>query len=253
MKAIGVHREQKLAGKPGSDQRILSLVGKELEKKNFQVELKKPDELTGNEEADLVFTMARSREARGKIHKIGYGKTVVVNKPEAVGDSLNRKLSYERLEEAGVRIPKTTIKSLEDLSFKDIHGKSILKRADRHEQWFIINNEKEFKDALEFYSYQSARKIAVQEFIPGDHVKFYVIGKKMVSPTGNIGELRKQALLAGKATDLEVYGGDFIVSDKPFLVDVNDWPSFGSVEGYAQEEAATTIAEYLAQKLEQTQ
>jgi len=251
MKAIGVFRERTLAGKPESDERILKLVGMELAGKGFEVELKSAEDVEGSEETDLVFTMARSEETREKIQEIERRGAIVVNSPKSVGDSLNRELSYKRLAEAGADIPKTNVKPIGRISFKDLQGRNILKRADRHEEWFVISDEKELEAAVKFYKNRDAKRIAIQEFVHGEHVKYYVIGRKVILPEGTerfVKEMKRHALIAGKATGLEIYGGDFILAEKPFLVDVNDWPSFGSVKGYTQEEAAKEICRYLAAK-----
>jgi glutathione synthase/RimK-type ligase-like ATP-grasp enzyme len=252
MNVIGVYRERELAGKPESDDRILNLVGKELSGKRAKVELKGAEALTGKEKADLVFTMARTKDAHEKIRSIEKRGAIVVNKPDSVADSLNRELAYKKLSQEGAKIPKTVVKPFEKISAKDLYWKSVLKRADRHEHWFVINNEMEFANALEFYEKQGIKRMVVQEFVSGDHVKYYAIGKKVIFPKGTssgIKEMEKQALIAGKALGLEVYGGDFIMAEEPFLVDVNDWPSFGSISGYSQEEAAKEIARYLLEKV----
>ncbi|MCD4740534.1 hypothetical protein K8R43_05085 [archaeon] len=254
MKAIGIHREQDFAGNPEGDERILTLVGEELEREKVQVELKHPVEVTGKEKADLVFTMARSESTRQKISEIEKNGAIVVNNPKAIGESLNRELSYQRLKQAGARIPETYTKNISELTFEELNGHKFLKRADRHEQWFDVSTKPEFKAAMAFYKNHEAERVVVQKFIPGEHIKFYVIGNRAIFPEGtkNLTELAKQSIYGGKACGLEIYGGDFIVNEQAYLVDLNDWPSFGSVQGYTQEEAAKTIAEYLAQKLKQT-
>ena len=251
MKALGIFRETVLAGKPGSDERILRLTGQELTEKGFQVELKHPQELRGDEGAGLVFTMARKEKTRKKIKKIQENGALTVNTPDSVKTSLNRELSYQLLEKTGARIPETRIVKLSELNEECLFDRTVLKRADRHEQWFIIKDNQELEKARDFYRDKNAERIAVQKFIEGEHVKYYAIGEKVIlaPKTREAEKIRNQAILGGKALDLEVYGGDFILTDRPYLVDVNDWPSFGSIKGYSQEEAAKSIADYMAQKV----
>lgn len=250
-KAIGIYREIKLAGKPGSDQKILDLVAEELRKKDFEVQTVFPDQFDNNVEVDLIFTMARGES----INQILMSKSVfTLNSPQSIRFSFDRKGTYKKMIEMGANIPETNFYNINDLNFSIINKKSILKPANRHEFWFVVENEEDFNKAIEEYKKEGIEEIVIQDFIEGDHVKYYVIDEEVILPIGIennfseniINQIKEQAILTGKVTGLKIFGGDFIVTqDNAFCVDANDWPSFGSIEGTTQEESAIKIANFI--------
>lgn len=256
-KAIGIYREIKLAGKPGADQRILELTAEELKKRDFQVLTKKPEDFKKEERADLIFTMARGKEINELLIEKEKEGVFVINSPEAIRFPFNRKLSYQKMKELRANVPETKAIKIEDIKFSDLQGKSILKPSTRHELWFVIENEDDFKKAIEEYKKENVKEILIQEFIEGKHIKYYAIGKEIILPKDIeneisqeiIEEIKKQALLAGKATGLLIFGGDFMVKENiPYCVDANDWPSMSSIEGFTQEKAAVKIANLIKEE-----
>jgi len=250
-KAIGIYREFKLAGKPGKDQKILDLTGQELRKRGFEVLLKEPKDFSEQESPDLIFTMARGEEINEILIEKQRQGVFVINSPEAIRFSFNRKLIYQKMTEAGANLPRTKAVKVENINFSDLKGKSILKPSDRHEFWSIIDNEDAFEKAIQDYKSQNIKEVIVQKFIKGRHIKYYVIGEEVILPKNTereipsevIQKIKKQALLVGRITRLKIFGGDFIVEGEvPFCVDVNDWPSMASIEGFNQEEAAFKTA-----------
>jgi len=250
-KAIGIYREFKLAGKPGKDQKILDLTAQELRKRGFKVLLKEPKDFSEQESPDLIFTMARGEEINEILIEKQRQGVFVINSPEAIRFSFNRKLIYQKMTEAGANLPRTKAVKVENINFSDLKGKSILKPSDRHEFWSIIDNEDAFEKAIQDYKSQNIKEVIVQKFIKGRHIKYYVIGEEVILPKNTereipsevIQKIKKQALLVGRITRLKIFGGDFIVEGEvPFCVDVNDWPSMASIEGFNQEEAAFKTA-----------
>ena len=257
IKTIGIYRETKLAGNPGADQRIIDLTAKELEKKDFEISIKKPEDFSSAEEVALVFNMARDKGINELLSEKENSGVFVINSPEAIRFSFNRKLTYQKMKEVGANIPETKIIKTEEIKFSDLGRKSILKPANRHEFWFIVENEDDFSKAIEEYRKNNIEEIVIQKFVEGKHVKYYVTGKEVVLPKGieeensakTIEEIKRQALLTGQLTGLKIFGGDFIIGEGiPFCVDANDWPSMGSIEGFTQEEAAVKIADLIEEE-----
>jgi len=256
-KAIGIYREIKLAGKPGPDQRILDLTAEELKKQGFDVLTKKPEDFLEEENPDLIFTMARGEEINKILAKKEEEGVFIINSPYAIYFSFNRKLTYQKMKEWGTNVPEIKIMKIEDVKFSDLKGKSILKPSNRHEFWFVVQNENDFEKAIEEYKKKNIKEIIIQEFIEGKHIKYYSIGQEVILPKNTeneisqeaIKEIKKQSLLTGKATGLKIFGGDFIVKNNiPFCVDANDWPSMGSIEGFTQEAAASKIADLIKEE-----
>ena len=250
-KAIGIYREFKLAGKPGKDQKILDLTAQELRKKGFEVLLREPNDFSEQEDPDLIFTMARGRKVSEILIEKERQGVFVINSPGAIRFSFNRKLTYQKMIEAGVNLPRTKAVKVGNINFSDLEGKSVLKPSDRHGFWFIIDNEDAFEKAIQDYKNKNIEEIIIQKFIEGRHIKYYVIGEEVILPENIereissevVQKIKKQALLAGQITGLKIFGGDFIVKgEASFCVDVNDWPSMASIEGFEQEGAAVKIA-----------
>ena len=82
-KAIGIYRELKLAGKPGSDQRILDLTAQELTKLGFEASNVFSEQFDFNQPVDLVFTMARGKEINDALFDKQNQGWFVINAPKA--------------------------------------------------------------------------------------------------------------------------------------------------------------------------
>jgi len=253
-KAIGIYREVKLAGKPGPDQRILDLTAEALRKKGVEVETKRPEEFLGKGRVDLIFTMARGKEINEILLKKEKKGVFIINSPQSIRFSFNRKLTYQKMKELGANVPEIKATKIKEIKFSDLKSKSILKPANRHEFWFLVENENDFGKAIREYQNKEIEEILIQEFIDGKHLKYYMIGEELILPKNTeneisevaLKEIKKQTILTGQATGLKIFGGDFIVKNEiPFCVDANDWPSMGSIEGFTQEEAVVKIADLI--------
>jgi glutathione synthase/RimK-type ligase-like ATP-grasp enzyme len=267
LKAIGIYRETKLAGKPGSDQMILDFVAKEMEKRGFDVSTMFPSqfikERAGDRECDLIFSMARDAGINDYLSLIKDTKPVfVINSPASIRVSFNRFLTYSKAAECGVRIPEAKIYSIDELKFSDIEGKTMLKPANRHEYWFVIEKEFHFNAAMETYRCLGVDEVMVQKFIKGEDLKFYGIGDKVIIskaskeslPEKAIKEVEASVLAIEKATGIKILGGDFVIDtkddNKVYCVDINDWPTFGTIGEFSQEEASFEITNLIMSEFE---
>jgi glutathione synthase/RimK-type ligase-like ATP-grasp enzyme len=246
LRAIGVHREAAKAGKPEADRAILRAAIQQLRRHGFSVRVRHPQKLRGTHQAALILSMARSPEAHAVLRKLQEKGALVINNPNSVAFSLNRAATYNALKEEGIPIPTTTIKTLSSLP-KSFRGKVILKRPDRHEFTRIVSNANELREAISFYRKQGLRRIVVQAFVDGQHVKFYGIGNEIFVPeelerrasAKIIKRIKEVARKSGACIGLQVFGGDIVLKDGiPYLVDLNDWPSFSSIRELAAEKIA---------------
>jgi len=252
-KAIGIYRETKLAGKPELDQRILDLTAQELKKKGFEVSVKKPEDFRKEDEAELIFTMARGEAINNLLMEKEREGVFVINRPEAIRFSFNRKEVYKKFINLDADLPRTDFFGINDISFSDIGRKVMLKPANRHEFFFVVEKEEEFNKVIEEYKKNGFEEMIVQDFVNGEHTKYYAIGDEILLPktvdvfTKEVADrIKNQALLSGKATGLKIFGGDFMVlGNKAFCVDTNDWPSFSVNENLTQEIASVKIADLI--------
>lgn len=267
LKAIGIYREAKLGLKVEGDRLILDFTAKELEKKGFDILKIFPSqfikEKAGDRDSDLIFTMARDASINDYLSLIKDNKPVfVINSPAAIRVSFNRFLTQEKISEYGVRVPESRVYGIDDLTFSDIEGKVILKPANRHEYWFIIEKQFHFNAAMETYRKQGIDEVMVQRFVKGEDLKFYAIGDRVIIsktakdifPEKTIKEIENNVLAIEKATGLKILGGDFVVDPKDnhkvYCVDINDWPTFSVIGEYSQEEAAVEIANLIISEFE---
>jgi len=183
-KAIGIYREGRLSGKQNHDQKILDLTAERLKKKGFKIFKRKPQNFSKikKESPGLIFTMARGERINEILIKKEKEGTFIVNSPKAILLSLNRKLAYQKMKEFGVKVPKTKAIKIDKIKFPLLRGKLILKPANRHQFCFPIENKNDFNRALREYKIQKIKEILIQEFIEGEHIKYYVIGKEVILP-----------------------------------------------------------------------
>lgn len=95
------------------------------------------------------------------------------------------------MKELGANVPETKAIRIEDIKFSDLEGKSILKPSNRHEFWFVVENENDFEKAIREYKNQGIGKILVQKFIDGKHIKYYAIGEEVILPQNVEEEISK--------------------------------------------------------------
>jgi hypothetical protein len=105
------------------------------------------------------------------------------------------------------------------------------------------------------------KDMAIQRHVDGDLIKFYGVGPGQWftwfyhdSSTARrlsfeLEDLAAQAELAASCVNLEIFGGDAIItpSEDILIIDINSWPSFARV----RQEAAVQIARRLRARLRQ--
>ncbi len=108
----------------------------------------------------------------------------------------------------------------------------------------IVRNASQCADAMKNMAARGVTECMLQRNVMGKTVKFYAVAGCGIVGTlpliEDIGQLQKKAVKAAEAIGLEIYGGDAIIGadGSVTLVDLNDWPSFGS----CRETAARAIA-----------
>jgi D-alanine-D-alanine ligase-like ATP-grasp enzyme len=159
-------------------------------------------------------------------------------------------------------VPEARVYGIDDIVFSDLEGKAIIKPANRHEYWFVVEKEFHFNAAMETYKQKGIDEVMVQRFVKGEDVKFYAIGNRVIIPKSakenfpekTIKEIEKNVLDIEKATGLKILGGDFVVDPKDdykvYCVDINDWPTFSVIGEFSQEEAGAEIANLIFSEFE---
>jgi hypothetical protein len=144
-----------------------------------------------------------------------------------------------------------------------------LKRGDYHaldaeRDVVLVKDEKGVQQAMALFLKRGITSVLAQEHIPGDIVKFYCVRDHLADRVlwfhwfyhkdqdlraypFSRKELEGHCIEAGRAMELEVFGGDAIVDSRGriFVIDVNAWPSFALF----RQEAAGHIASLMASRL----
>ncbi len=262
-RAWGIFRERDHSpGRESDDDEILRLTAKMLEAREFQVTLKRPDELGGPAEAPppSIFLMC---ERVGILQQLRdwQGRGVrLVNAPLAVSNTY-RESMLALLTRAGIPVPRSRIVST--AAPDDDHADGVwVKRADVHytrEGDVVFARDRgAVREALGGLAKRGIERAVIQQHVEGDLIKFYGVGtdapgswfrwfyhrdQHLAGHPFDRGQLAAVARAAAAALGLAVFGGDAIAATHGTLalIDLNAWPSFALY----RDEAASEIAAYL--------
>jgi len=272
---IGISRSTKFSpNRESADFNIFNKVKKELENRGHYV-------ITYSEEryinqpiiVETIFSMGREKITVESLEliqeKVG---ARIINSPKAVKNNSDRYLLYKYLNKKNIGSPKSVLidTSIPEEQQAHIEYPCWIKRNDSHteqkEDVSFVTSPKQLEIILSSFKKRGINKAIACEHISGDLVKFYGVGthrfftwyypEKESSKFGqesingkNQGisfdekVLRKQCEQAAIEMQLDIYGGDAIVTsdNQIYIIDLNDWPSFGK----CQNEAAPAIADLI--------
>jgi len=264
----GIFRERTHSpGREYDDSEILTLVGKQLEARGFQVSLKSPEDVVGLPDARPrgVFMMCERLEVLHELQALEARGVPHVNRPGAVLNTYRDRM-ITHLQEANVSfVPSRLVAMTDDVG--DVTLPLWVKRPDVHNTQdgdvVFADTRDGAQQALAALAARGFTRAVIQPHLPGDLVKFYGIGAGATSAGGppwfrwfyhkdqelsrhpfDAVALARLVRRAATALGLEVYGGDAVVTaaGEIFLLDLNAWPSFALY----RDEASPAIASYLA-------
>jgi hypothetical protein len=266
----GIFRER--AHSPGrefDDAEILRLTGKHLEGKGLQVSLKTPEEISSplQEKPAGLFFMCEQTHILNQFLSWEKEGMPQVNSPAAVFNTYRTRM-LSLFQQKEVAFPNSIIIPTEGKAV-NISKPTWIKRADVHNTQdgdvLFVTTPIQAENALQTMAERGIAHAVIQDHIPGDLIKFYGIGdsrhQEGVPPWFRSFYHKNQqvqgfpfnpetlALLAQQAAsslDLEIYGGDAIVTKEGdlWIIDLNAWPSFALY----RDEASEKIASYLFQR-----
>lgn len=263
----GVFRER--AHSPGreyDDSEILTLTGKELEARGFQVSLKNPEDVMSAAEVRPlgIFMMCERIPILQRLHVLEARGVPHVNSPRAVLNTYRDRM-ITQFQEANVPfVPSRFVSTVDDL---DVGPLPVwVKRSDVHntqEGDVVFGDSADgVRRALDGLAARGIDRAVIQPHVEGDLVKFYGIGvgagaagappwfrwfhhkdQRLRGYAFDKHALARLVRRAATALGLEIYGGDAVVMPTGgiVLLDLNAWPSFALY----REEAAPRIADYL--------
>jgi hypothetical protein len=265
----GIYRE--LAHSPGretDDAEILRATARELTALGFDVELKSPDELGGENESvpQNVFVMCERIPVVERLVSWERRGARIVNRPSGIRNTdRERTLALFRRHE--VPFPESTLVTTAP-GEAVFPGACWVKRADVHAteagDVSFAGRSEDLAANLERLRGRGIAKAVVQHHVPGDLIKFYGVAgleegderpswfqwfyhrdQTLSNHAFAPDELARATGLAASALGLDVYGGDAIVSPGGAIsvIDLNAWPSFALFRPVAAAKIAALLAE----------
>ena len=264
----GIAREAVYSpGKVDADRAILEAAAKALARRGASVRLLEPEQVDdAGDGTDLVFAMCQGPQALAGLRRLEAAGLPVVHRAEAI-EACHRVRMLGLLEAAGVARPEARLVASERpgpeaLAWVDALGAAgvWVKRGDVHatEPGDVSRavGASEAARALQALSRRGVAAAVLEAHLEGPTFKFYgVVGTgffrafegEEAAPSAPAPAWVALAEAGARALGLGVYGGDLIVdlSGRPWLVDVNDWPSFSR----CRPDAAEAISQYLLARL----
>ena len=264
IRILGVFRETTNSpNREHDDTLILKAVGEELAKLGAEVYFAEPQSVPGIDPAawDAVIAMCENPPVIKKIKAWG-GKTLLLNSMEGVLNCYRVNMTPRLAATPGLH-PRTELLALSEMmakppSFVAKDG-AWIKRGDVHNMTdhdvVFVKKWTDAKRVHDDFKNRGITHVAVQEHIQGDIIKFYGVGpgkwfswfyhrpQEVGSYAFDQAALASRAAEAAGALNLEIYGGDAIVTPEGriYIIDINSWPSFARV----REEVKTHIAKHI--------
>lgn len=275
MKALGIFREiQNSPNRESDDALILKAVMDQLSILKTRTTVITPEEFDGADVSgyDIIVPMCETYPRLMRLKKIeAETGVVVVNPSDSVLGCYRTRMLVSFANTPGLSYPATEVRRTSaDANAAppafEADGGYWVKRGDVHNTCtYDVVFARDWKevDAIrrEFES-REINDMAVQRHTDGDLIKFYGVGPGQWftwfyhDPSTarrlpfELEDLAAQAELAAKAVNVEIFGGDAIITPEGqiFVIDINSWPSFARVRA----EASVQIARRLRARLRQT-
>lgn len=179
--------------------------------------------------------------------------------------SLGKSLEMQRLNEVGIKIPRTVFGDFGRLEFPYIVKSTTGQRA--REVW-LVNNQEEL-DKLKSTKFEKNKFYFAQELIPNaQRIRVLVIGDKAVGAIKRQtkwnkdetkqtlmpvpGEIAKLAVDSAKAVGLNIAGIDILVNSKTnemFVIEANAAPAWKLINKYCNVNVEDEIIKYIQTKI----
>lgn len=280
MLVLGIRRSPRFS--PNSvdrDEAIFSAVSSRLLRKGCDVSVISEDLFVGVDVSrfDLVYSMARGSDVLSQLAQAEEGGTLVVNSSKTLLCQQRADL-VKTFQNANVPMPPLQVvnpaETLADATCAALHFPLWVKRGDSSamssRDVVYVAKPDELPAVLEDFAERNISSVILEAHQEGTLVKFYGVrdtdfffacrakdtafskfGLESRNGHGTETELPVEALKsltqrAAEVSNLEVYGGDAIVTPdgRCVLIDFNDWPSFSP----CRKAAAKAIADLLCKK-----
>jgi ribosomal protein S6--L-glutamate ligase len=208
------------------------------------------------EPPDVVLLKSRSPEARRVAQTAERAGSLVVNSPAATTAALDRAVTAEALDRAGIPAPRSwSVPALRCLAYGAALPWPLVvksRTSSRRDLVRLVNSRTELVEILPEWGDEP---VVAQEFAANDgfDIKVWVIGAdlsaarrrsalestdkssdELLDPADLPEDWTRAARNAGAALGLELYGVDLLITGgRPVVVDVNAFPGFRGAHGPA--------------------
>lgn len=266
---LAIYRERVFSpGREADDARILEATAEALRSMGAEVRLADVGAASGAR-PPLVLAMCQGLEALDFLEEWEDEGSLIINRPRGILNCYRARMVH-RLAQHDVPTPvglavKTSEPVPQELKGLDPNQGVWVKRGDVHAMEsgdvFLARSAEEIAQALHALRDREIEQAVLQQHLAGDVVKFYAVrGKRFFEwsyrsqgsgPAFPVPVLQRATEEAGKALDLEVFGGDAVITPdgQICLIDINDWPSFAS----CWEGASQAIAHYVRERAQERQ
>jgi hypothetical protein len=262
------------------DFEILRLTGEVLRREGLKVELSKPEQMARSVEwwsrprPDIVFLMCEQERMLAPLSEWEAQGATFINSVEAIRNTYRSRMIPLLSASAAVLFPRSELISTFSpfreahsiVSFRDSSpGPLWIKRGDVHNTQLgdvsLARSFNEVRARLTAFKSRGVAQAVLQEHIEGDLVKLYGVGQsgetwfrwfyhreqRLQRHRFSEQALRTTFFHAAKVLDLEVFGGDAVVTSDGLvhLIDINAWPSFALFRN----EASAAIARHILSRI----
>jgi hypothetical protein len=255
---LGIARERVYSpGKVEDDRAILDAVAKCLAQRHSVRTVSAEEPLVQPDPETIVFTMCQGPAALETIRSWEAAGIRVINSAASI-ENCHRHRMLPALDLMSVDCPPGVIIPTNGpvILPKWVVEGAWLKRGDVHATQagdvVFVREEKAARDALGDFSERGIRRALVQQHIEGTVIKFYAVRngflawfpeKPLILSESEVDSMRALANAGAVALGLDIFGGDCVRAPDGtlWLIDLNDWPSYGR----CRSAAASAIADYL--------
>jgi hypothetical protein len=277
---MGIFREALHSpGRVFDDFEILRITGEMLRGEGLDFELFKPEQIARSPgwwqevRPEIVLLMCEQERMLKPVSEWERHGTTVINSVTAIRNTYRYRM-LPLLSSSGLLFPRSnlisTLPSAREAYFRTLCpsgrvGSLWVKRGDVHNTQegdvSLAKSIGEICALLTAFELRGIGQAALQEHVEGDLVKLYGVGQSRDSwfrwfyhkeqdlkryPFSERA-LRDVFFFAAKLLDLEIFGGDAVVTSRGliYLIDINAWPSFALF----RKEASSAIARHILSKI----
>ena len=267
----------------GNDAAIFNATAEQLRKRGCIVNVYSEEQFNSGKVTErIILNMCRERESIQRLQQLEDDGCIVVNSGYGI-ENCTRERMTRILIGHNIPYPDSLIVNTNEAVIDQLNKAGMsncwIKRGDFHamhkEDVSYVRHAEEAQEVLQEYFYRGIPRAVINRHLPGDLIKFYgihnspffhwfypfdeghskygleAINGKSKGIDFDIDELKRICHEEAEALDVEIYGGDCIVSPDGVIriIDFNDWPSFAPCRNEAAPFIAKSVLSYIKERM----